>query len=102
MQKEKSRKFCIYTVKMAAKSSLVTLFALVIHTAPTVPILTFRQLVCCGFFIYLFIPQLRFKYKKTKSMLIFFTFRKRDNVTITVSEEDRRVRGQGEARLTVN
>jgi hypothetical protein len=36
MQKEKSRKFCIYTVKMAATSSLVILFALVIHTAPTV------------------------------------------------------------------
>jgi hypothetical protein len=36
MQKEKSRKFCIYMVKMAAKSSLVILFALVIHTAPTV------------------------------------------------------------------
>ncbi len=38
MQKEKRRKFCIYTVKMAAKSSLVILFALVIHTAPTVHI----------------------------------------------------------------
>jgi hypothetical protein len=36
MQKEKSQKFRIYTVKMAAKSSLVILFALVIHTAPTV------------------------------------------------------------------
>jgi hypothetical protein len=36
MQKGKSQKFCIYTVKMAATSSLVILFALVIHTAPTV------------------------------------------------------------------
>ncbi len=35
MQKEKSQKFCFDTIKMAAKSSLVILFALVIYTAPT-------------------------------------------------------------------
>jgi hypothetical protein len=36
MQKEKSQKICFYTVKLAVKSSLVILFALVIHTALTV------------------------------------------------------------------
>jgi hypothetical protein len=35
-QKEKNRKFCFYMVKMAANSSLVILFVLVIYTAPTV------------------------------------------------------------------
>jgi hypothetical protein len=50
MQKEKSQKFCIYTVKMAAKSSFVILFALVIHTAPTV-LLLFDLFHCCSIFI---------------------------------------------------
>ncbi len=54
------------------------------------------------FHLFIYITAQVYIIKKTKSMLIFCTFRKRDNVTITVSEEDRRVRGQGEARLTVN